>query len=1313
MKKRILPMLMALCLTAGMIPVTAFAEEESIENVSEGTTDTEDEKDVESAEGEAEQQPDEEVEEEIIEESNVVLLGSAPQESEPAVAAEEKTDSYVIYLGAASGDDADGHYYDDLAEGWEAAVDYSLENNTAVEVILLADWKAADGSFGDDEDAFHYGAICVPEDADIILDLNGYKIDRCLDINNNHGNVIYIEGKLTVNDSEGNDSNYEIPDLRDNIVKYTLTINTGLITGGYTYEDKYNANDDIQGGGGISVHSGTLILNGGTIAGNEAFDYEDNVKGGGGVYVYGDDKGEGIFIMNGGTISYNRVNDNGGGVFISGIDDDSECYATFTMNGDSIDNNFVYHYYGLGGGICSLYAEINLNNGSISGNKKQGNGGGGGGIAACTGTCLTIKDDFKVTENESDEKGGGIYAMCDDDGTTIVNMDGGIISNNEGGYGIGVYLADEGVVMNITGGEISGSSYSSLGGGIFIFEGTVNMSGGEISRNTTYINATGVNVYVAEAGVFNMSGGSIEGGEIYRENNNGEHNLSGKGAGIYVAGTFNMSGDEITDNMAQSGGGVYVTGTFTMSGGEISGNTASTASGVYVYENGIFNMSGGEISGNKANGTGVCNYGEFNMSGGKISGNTGGGVYVYKNGIFNMSGGEISGNIDDYERGGGVVLAHTITSNTEPTLIISGNPVVSGNIGGDKTSNIYLYDGQYITLAGELTDGASIGVTTFRTITETYYNPTKITEAEDETEYYKEAYKYFIPDAEDVSSRASTTGKYVEFYYDATAKNTLTFNLQGVSISGEQTVITSETSYTVDVAAETGYTLSDTFYTVYSTGNASASYTPSGDGSSGETLVISNIDNDAGITLKGTLKEPAVETDGAVTKTYDGNQVVLSVVPSHEATVDYSCQWYKGDDEITGATGSTYTLTGNVSDSGTYYCKVTATDTYGNTSNVVSGGIVVSITESQISGLSFKPYNGAYDGKEHTVEATIPDGVTVMYGTEEGTYNLSTAPTYTNAGTYKVYYEATANSSGVKIDGSFTITITAAVQSISFADSSVQKDVRDGAFTNELTKTTAYGDVTYSSSDMFVATVDETGKVTIVGEGTATITATAAADNSGNNNYNAASVSYTLTVTGGSSSDDSGSDSGNSGSGSSSSSSSSSHSGGSYSLSQGSSGSASSSGSSSSGASSGGTDTTQNVFTDLSTSHPYYDAIMEAYEKGYMVGVSANEFAADEHLTRAMAAQILWNKAGNPEPIDVAPFLDVTSDEWYAKAIAWAYEQGLIVGYDYISFGPNDYVTTEQFNIMLAKFNDEVVPNYVGGAANATRGWVANKIVNE
>ena len=137
----------------------------------------------------------------------------------------------------------------------------------------------------------------------------------------------------------------------------------------------------------------------------------------------------------------------------------------------------------------------------------------------------------------------------------------------------------------------------------------------------------------------------------------------------------------------------------------------------------------------------------------------------------------------------------------------------------------------------------------------------------------------------------------------------------------------------------------------------------------------------------------------------------------------------------------------------------------------------------------------------------------------------------------------------------------------------------------------------------------------------------------------------------------------------------------------------------------------ESPYEDVGKDNPYYDAIVYVTEKGWMSGISTENkvFAPNGTLTRAMGVMVLWNKAGQPEPQEVAPFLDVTSDAWYAKAVAWAYEQGISVGYGDI-YGPNDYLTTEQFTRMNDIANGRTPAVYIGGAPNATRGWVAAEI---
>ena len=140
--------------------------------------------------------------------------------------------------------------------------------------------------------------------------------------------------------------------------------------------------------------------------------------------------------------------------------------------------------------------------------------------------------------------------------------------------------------------------------------------------------------------------------------------------------------------------------------GAITGGwTSGFGGGVYVAANGRFTLSGGKISGNTAKyGGGVCVDGAFAMTGGEISGNMadyyGGGVYVNESDL-DLSGGTITGNTAEY--GGGVYLYNA-------TFELSGGPIVTGNEADGKTSNVELEEDMFITVVGDLTDAALIGV---------------------------------------------------------------------------------------------------------------------------------------------------------------------------------------------------------------------------------------------------------------------------------------------------------------------------------------------------------------------------------------------------------------------------------------------------------------------------------------------------------------------------------------------------------------------------------------------------------------------------
>jgi hypothetical protein len=133
----------------------------------------------------------------------------------------------------------------------------------------------------------------------------------------------------------------------------------------------------------------------------------------------------------------------------------------------------------------------------------------------------------------------------------------------------------------------------------------------------------------------------------------------------------------------------------------------------------------------------------------------------------------------------------------------------------------------------------------------------------------------------------------------------------------------------------------------------------------------------------------------------------------------------------------------------------------------------------------------------------------VKYGTAEGTYDLTASPTYTDAGTYTVYYQVTKQEY-TTVTGSAVVAIAKAAGTISFATPSISKNITDAAFTNALTQT-GDGSVSYESSLTSVATVNSsTGEVTIIGAGSTVITATVA--DGTNYSYATKTATYTLSV---------------------------------------------------------------------------------------------------------------------------------------------------------------------------------------------------------
>ena len=110
------------------------------------------------------------------------------------------------------------------------------------------------------------------------------------------------------------------------------------------------------------------------------------------------------------------------------------------------------------------------------------------------------------------------------------------------------------------------------------------------------------------------------------------------------------------------------------------------------------------------------------------------------------------------------------------------------------------------------------------------------------------------------------------------------------------------------------------------------------------------------------------------------------------------------------------------------------------------------------------------------------------------------------------------------------------------------------------------------------------------------------------------------------------------------------------------------------------------AFGDLTATAWYHDGVHYCIEKGLMHGISADKFLPDGSVTRAQLAAILWRLVGNPAPVSTADFSDVADGAWYAVAVRWAADSGVVRGYADGRFRPNDAVTREQMSTLLYRF---------------------------
>ena len=143
------------------------------------------------------------------------------------------------------------------------------------------------------------------------------------------------------------------------------------------------------------------------------------------------------------------------------------------------------------------------------------------------------------------------------------------------------------------------------------------------------------------------------------------------------------------------------------------------------------------------------------------------------------------------------------------------------------------------------------------------------------------------------------------------------------------------------------------------------------------------------------------------------------------------------------------------------------------------------------------------------------------------------------------------------------------------------------------------------------------------------------------------------------------------------------------------------------------------VFVDVAEGSYYEESIDWAVEKGITNGVSSNMFAPNDPCTRAQIVTFLWRAAGSPAPKSMSSFTDVPAGAFYAKAVAWAVENGITSGTGESKFSPNSTCTRAQAVTFLyrasgspavsgkAEFSDVSSTAFYADAV----AWAAKKVI--
>lgn len=112
----------------------------------------------------------------------------------------------------------------------------------------------------------------------------------------------------------------------------------------------------------------------------------------------------------------------------------------------------------------------------------------------------------------------------------------------------------------------------------------------------------------------------------------------------------------------------------------------------------------------------------------------------------------------------------------------------------------------------------------------------------------------------------------------------------------------------------------------------------------------------------------------------------------------------------------------------------------------------------------------------------------------------------------------------------------------------------------------------------------------------------------------------------------------------------------------------------------------KNPFEDVTEDDWFADAVEFVNRNGLMSGTAATEFDPNGKITRGMFVTVLYRAEGEPAVNKSIPFADVKADMYYANAVNWASQNGIVNGISETEFAPDAEITREQIATIIYRY---------------------------